>query len=128
MKSSRTAWQACCAVLILPVLLSRCVQPAYDRTIIYELDVGGVSSVQSVGVRGRDKPLSWDRDVAMVQRGMGGPYVVAITYHTGYLVTEVKFTVNGEFELANRDNRTVRVARTTTGGDTTVYRAKFNVP
>ncbi len=115
------------ALVLFCVTLTGCVQRAYDRTIVYELDASGIPNVQSVGVRGRDKPLSWNTDVAMTQRAAGGPYTVAVTYHTGYLVTEVKFTVNGEFELANQDNRTVRVERTTTGGDTTVYRATFNV-
>ena len=121
----RAAWGVVCS---LSIALSGCVQPAYDRTIVYELDTTGVSNVQSVGVRGRDKPLSWNTDVAMAQGVPGGPYVVAITYRTGYLVTEVKFTMNGEFELANKDNRIVRMSRTSTGGDTTVYRAKYNVP
>jgi putative oxidoreductase len=116
-----------CALVLVCVTLTGCVQRAYDRTIVYELDVSRVPNVQSVGVRGRDKPLSWNSDVAMTQRVAGGPHTVAVTYHTGYLITEVKFTVNGEFELTNQDNRTVRVRRTVTGGDTTVYRATFNV-
>lgn len=124
MRPGRAVWGALCS---LAIALSGCVQAAYDRTIVYELDATGVPNVQSVGVRGRDKPLSWNRDLAMTQRAPGGPYVVAVTYHTGYLITEVKFTVNGEFELANTDNRIVHMARTTTGGDTTVYRAKYDV-
>ena len=120
----RALWGAVCC---LPIVMSGCVQPAYDRTVMYELDLTGVSNVQSVGVRGRDKPLSWNSDVAMTQRVAGGPYVVAVTYRTGYLVTEVKFTVNGEFELADKDNRIVRMVPTTRGGDTTVYRAQYNV-
>ncbi len=128
MNASRKVALMRCAAVSAAVMLTGCVQPAYDRTIVYELDVSNVPNVKTVGVRGRDKPLSWQSDVVLTQPVAGGPYVAAVTYHTGYLVTEVKFTVNGEFELAEQDNRTVRVPPTRTGGDTTVYRAKFNVP
>jgi putative oxidoreductase len=107
--------------------LGACVQRAYDRTVVYELDVSRVRGVQVVGVRGGDRPLSWERDTPLVPLSADSLYRAVVTYHTGYLATEVKFTVNGSFELANGDNRTVRLARTTTGGDTTVYRAVFDV-
>jgi putative oxidoreductase len=117
------------SVLMLALAaIAGCVQPAYDRTVLYQLDVSKIANVRTVAVRGRDHPLSWDADLAMRQTAAGRPYTVAVTYHTGYLVTEVKFVVNGDFELAGRDNRTVRLARTTTGGDTTVYQAVFDTP
>ncbi len=115
-------------ITLVAALLASCVQPAYDRTVLYQLDVSAIPNVRTVGVRGRDKPLSWDADVALTQSASGAPYTAAVTYHTGYLITEVKFVVNGEFELPGKDNRKVRLARTTTGGDTTVYRAVFNTP
>ena len=108
--------------------LAGCVQKACDRTVLYQLDVSKLRDVRAVAVRGGDKPLSWEADMAMTQRAPGAPYSVAVTYHTGYLVTQVKFVVNGDFELRGKDNRTVRFARTTTGGDTTVYRAVFDTP
>lgn len=103
-----------------------CVQPAFDRMITYELDVSRVPGARTVGVRGADRPLSWDQDVAMRPVVPESLYVVTVTYHTGYLATDVKFTVNGEFELAEQENRRVRVVPTVTGGDTTVVHAVFN--
>jgi hypothetical protein len=49
-------------------------------------------------------------------------YTVTIAGQTPYDFTEIKFTVNGQFELENKDNR-----RLVFTGDTTYYRAKFNV-
>jgi putative oxidoreductase len=109
------------------LLLAACVQPAYDRTVVYELDVSRVKGVQAVGVRGADRPLSWEQDTPLTPVIRDSLYRAVVTYHTGYLATEVKFTVNGTFELANSDNRKVRLTKTTVGGDTTVYRAVFDV-
>ena len=47
-------------------------------------------------------------------------YRVAITYRTGRLITESKFTANGTNELRDKPNRRVDFP----GGDTTVYRAR----
>lgn len=105
------------------VLLAGCVQPAYDKTVTYELDVSGVRAIRTVGVRGDDKPLSWNTDVALTPVVPDSLYRATVTYHTGSLKSEVKFTVNGEFELQDGANRRVPLAT----GDTTVYRARFNV-
>jgi len=106
------------------LLLPGCVQPAHDKTVVYLLDVRGLPNVQQVGLRGRDKPLSWDQDLPLTPTGPDSSlYRAVITTHTGYLVTEVKFTVNGEFELKEADNRRIEFSPT----DTTVYRARFNV-
>lgn len=45
-----------------------------------------------------------------------------ITGETGYLFTEVKFTVNGDFELKEKDNRKVVFQ----SKDTTYYNATFD--
>lgn len=104
-------------------VLASCVQPAYDKTVIYELDVSDAREIRSVGVRGDDTPLSWNTDLALTPVVPDSLYRVTVTYHTGYLKSEVKFTVNGEFEFRDGENR--RVPLTT--GDTTIYRARFNV-
>lgn len=85
-------------------------------------------NVQTVGVRGSDKPMSWRTDLPLARRDSEGIWTTTVTYRTGRLVTDVKFSVNGEFELQDAPNRTVRVPKTTTGGDTMVHRAVFNTP
>ncbi len=104
-------------------MLTACVQPAYDKTVVYMIDVSGIPNVRTVGVRGGDKPLQWSQDLAMTQVMKDSLFRVAVTYHTGYLQTEVKFTVNGEFEFQQSDNRRVVFGPS----DTTVYQARFNV-
>ncbi|HYW32772.1 MAG TPA: hypothetical protein VE869_14835, partial [Gemmatimonas sp.] len=47
------------------MLPSGCVQPAYERIVVYELDVSGQKAVTTVGVRGDDSPLSWRKDQPM---------------------------------------------------------------
>lgn len=100
-----------------------CVQPAYDRTVVYDLDVSARRGVHTVGVRGGDSPLSWGRDSMMTAVVPDSFYRVVITYHTGYLKTEVKFTIDGTFELEKSDNRRVEFKM---NGDTTFYRARFD--
>ncbi|MBC6698771.1 hypothetical protein [Hymenobacter sp. BT190] len=109
--------------LALASLLPGCVQPAHDKTVVYELDVRGLPNVRQVGLRGRDKPLSWDQDLQLMPVGPDSSlYRATVTTHTGFLITEVKFTVNGEFELKEAENRRIVFGP----GDTTVYRARFN--
>ena len=111
-------------IILGSLLLPGCVQPAHDKTVVYLLDVGGLPKVQQVGLRGRDKPLSWDQDLALIPANADSSlYRAVVTTRTGYLITEVKFTVNGEFEFQDADNRRIEFGP----GDTTVYRARFNV-
>jgi putative oxidoreductase len=108
----------------LLLVATGCVQPAYDRTVIYELDVSALDSIQSVGLRGDEAPLSWQKDQPLTAIVPDSLYRTTVTYRTGYLKTEVKFTVNGTFEFDNADNRRVPFDMR---GDTTIYRARFNV-
>ncbi|MES3033286.1 MAG: hypothetical protein V4813_04750 [Gemmatimonadota bacterium] len=105
-----------------------CVQPAYDRTVIYDLDVSALKDVKTVGIRGSDSPLSWERDSTLAPVVKDSLYRVVITYRTGYLITQAKFTVNGEFELKDGENRRITFAKGDANGDTTIYRARFNQP
>jgi putative oxidoreductase len=106
------------------LLLPGCVQPAHDKTVVYLLDVRDLPNVRQVGLRGRDKPLSWGQDLPLKPANPDSTlYRAVVTIHTGYLLTEVKFTVNGEFEFKDADNRRIKFGP----GDTTVYRARFNV-
>ena len=104
------------------LLLTGCVQPASDRTVIYELDVSQLDSVRTTGVRGDDTPLSWQKDQPMTVVVPDSLYRTTVTYRTGTLKTEAKFTVNGQFEFENGENRRIEFR-----GDTTVYRARFAV-
>lgn len=113
------------ALLTCAATTTACVQQAYDRTVVYELDVSALDSVRTVGVRGGDTPLSWETDSAMTPVTPQRLYRAVVTYHTGFLKTEVKFTVNGRFELDGKDNRRVAFDMTR---DTTVYRAVFDTP
>ncbi|RTQ45996.1 hypothetical protein EJV47_22825 [Hymenobacter gummosus] len=108
--------------LLGTALLTGCVQPAADKTVVYLLDVSHRPDVRQVGLRGRDQPLSWERDLPLTPVVPGRLYRAVVTTRTGYLFTEVKFTLNGEFELPKQDNRRVQFAAT----DTTVYRARFD--
>lgn len=111
------------ACALAATLLPGCVQEAHDKTVVYLLDVSGRPNVQQAGLRGRDEPLSWDHDLPLTMLKKDSLYRAVVTIHTGYKVTEVKFTLNGDFELKERDNRRVEFGPT----DTTVYRARFGV-
>lgn len=111
------------ALALLAVLLPGCVQPSADKTVVYLLDVSGHGPVRQVGLRGRDKPLSWEQDVKLMPVVPDSLYRAVVTTRTGYRVTEVKFTLNGEFELPGGANRRVEFGP----GDTATYRAQFGI-
>jgi len=111
-------------VLLFIVLLTvSCVQKSYKRTVVFTLDVSKIKNIKKVGIRGNDKPLSWDNDMEMDVLKKDSLYQITITGETGYKFTEVKFVVNDTFELQNKNNRKVYFDEKK---DTTFYKATFN--
>lgn len=108
-----------CAILLAA---TGCVQSTRTRVAVLTLDVSGMGPIKSVGVRGEGNPLSWREDYPMSVMVKDSLYTVTLTGQTPYDFTEIKFTVNGQFELEGKDNR-----RLVFTGDTTYYSAKFNI-
>lgn len=109
------------AIFAISLSISSCVQKSYEQTVVVELDVSAVKNIQTVGIRGQN-PLSWDTDLPMKEVVKDSLYAVTISGKTGYLFTEIKFTVNGEFELQNQPNRKIVFDK----GRKTIYKATFN--
>jgi len=108
--------------LLLAFLLTSCVQKSYKKTIVFTLDASELKNIKKVGIRGNDKPLSWDYDTEMKEIKKDSLYEIMATFETGYTFTEVKFIVNDSLEFKDQDNRRVDFSKT----DTTFYNAKFN--
>jgi hypothetical protein len=102
--------------------LTSCVQKSYNRKITLLLDVSGNKDIKSVGIRGNDKPFSWDNDLEMEVVKKDSLYKKTIEVNTGRVCTELKFTINGNFELQEKQNRKVYFSK---NGET-IYKAKFN--
>jgi len=107
---------------LLLLSLAGCVQKSYKKTVIVTLAVPGIKDIKSAGVRGEGKPLSWDYDFEMKPIVKDSLYTATVTAVTGYKFAEIKFTVNGEFELKGQANRRVLFS----DKDTTYYTAVFN--
>jgi hypothetical protein len=110
-------------LFIISSLMSSCVQKTYKRTILLTLDVSKVENIESVGIRGNGKPLSWDTDFPMQEVVKDSLYKAIITTETGYLFAEGKCTVNGNFELQDKPNRRIEF---NTANDTTFVHFVFN--
>ena len=110
-------------IILIALLTASCVQKSYKRTVVYTLDVSAIKNIKKVGIRGNDKPLSWDYDTEMKEIKKDSLYQISISGETGYKFTEVKFVVNDTFELQHKDNRRVYFD---IQKDTTHYHAKFN--
>jgi putative oxidoreductase len=97
-----------CIVLLglLCLISTSCVQKTNKQTVVFNLDVKGIKGIKNVGIRGIDKPLSWDYDSEM-KIGKDSIYTASIAYETGYKYTEVKFIINGDFELKGQPNRRI---------------------
>lgn len=114
------------SLLIIAALLiaaTGCVQKAYKKTVVITLKTAGKQNIQTVGIRGEGKPLSWREDFAMQPVIKDSLYTATITAITGYKFAEIKFTIDGEFELNEQPNRRVVFS----DGDTIFYNAVFNV-
>jgi hypothetical protein len=110
------------ALLLASISICSCVQKAYKKTVVIILNTAGNTNIKTVGIRGEGKPLSWRMDIPMKEVVKDSLYAATITGTTGYKFAEIKFTINGEFELQDKDNRRVEFA----DGDTTFYNATFN--
>jgi putative oxidoreductase len=111
------------SLLIILLALASCVQPSYNRTVVVTLDVSALKNIESVGIRGEGKPLSWEADYPMTEVVKDSLYRAIITTKTGYLFAEYKCTVNGNFELQEQPNRRVIFD---TKKDTTYVNAVFD--
>jgi hypothetical protein len=111
------------SVCILSLFLTSCVQKTFKKTVVFRLNTSEIKEVKKVGIRGKDKPLSWDYDTEMKKIQKDSLYEITVTFETGYKFTEVKFVVNDDFEFKNEDNRRVVFSEK----DTTFYNAKYNM-
>ena len=110
-------------ISLLIVFAISCVQKAYKKTVVITLTVQNMKNIKTVGIRGNGKPLSWDADFEMTPVVKDSLYTATATTLTGYKFAEVKFTVNGEFELKEQPNRRLVFS----DKDTTYYHAVFNL-
>ena len=113
------------SIILLSLLIvsaSSCVQKAYKKTVVVTLTVQNIKDIKTVGIRGNGKPLSWDSDFEMKTIVKDSLYTATATTVTGYKFAEIKFTVNGDFELKEQPNRRVVFS----DKDTTYYNAVFN--
>jgi hypothetical protein len=108
--------------ILFSLLATSCVQKTYKKTVVFTLYVSEIKKVKKVGIRGNDKPLSWEYDTEMREVKKDSVYKITITGETGYKFTEVKFVVNDVFELQGKDNRRIVFSEK----DTTFYNAKFD--
>jgi hypothetical protein len=118
MKNNKLLWAT-----IALFFFTSCVQKSSKKTVILKLNVEGIKDIKTIGVRGGEKPLSWDYDLELKPIVKDTLYTATFSLVTGYKFTEVKFTVNGQFELNEKDNRKIMFS----DADTTVYEAKFDV-
>lgn len=94
-------------IIAVIIVMTSCVQKSYKRVVVVTLDVSKVKNIQSVGIRGEGKPLSWESDYPMQAVVKDSLYKAVITTNTGYLFAEGKCTVNGDFELRDKPNRRI---------------------
>lgn len=104
------------------LLLTGCVQKTYKKIVVFELDTSAVPNITTVGIRGKDKPLNWNTSTALTPVKKDSSYTITVSFVTGYTFTEVKFTVNDELELQDKENRRIHFS----AKDTTFYKAVFD--
>ena len=108
--------------LVLSLFLTNCVQKTIKKTVVFRLNIANMAEIKKVGIKGKDKPFSWDYATEMKIIKKDSLYELTTAFETGYTFTEVKFMVNDSLEFNNQDNRRVDFATT----DTTFYEVTFN--
>ncbi len=111
-------------LILLVITMLSCVQPSSKKTVILKLNVQDVKNIEMVGIRGNGNPLSWNSDLELKPIVKDTLYTATFSVVTGYKFIEAKFTVNGDFEFQDKDNRRIYFSEK----DTTLYEAKFNQP
>jgi hypothetical protein len=110
-------------MLLLTTICVSCVQKSSKKTVVVRLNVAGITGIKTVGLRGSEKPLSWDYDLELQPIIKDSFYEGYFSLVTGYKFTEVKFTINEDFELKDKDNRQIIFSEK----DTTIYEALYNL-
>lgn len=110
-------------ICLMVLSASSCVQKAYKKTVFITLILQNRKDIKTVGIRGNGKPLSWEADFEMKPLIKDSIYTATVITITGYKFAELKFTVNGEFELKEQPNRRLNFS----DKDTTYYNAVFNL-
>jgi hypothetical protein len=110
------------ALLVCFLFASSCVQKAYNKTVVLTLTVKDKKDIKTIGIRGGTGTLSWDKDYLMTEVIKDSIYTSTISGRTGFKFAEIKFTLNGEFELKDKPNRKIYFS----DKDTTLYKATFN--
>jgi putative oxidoreductase len=109
--------------ITIAISLSACVQKAFLKTVIITLTVKNKKDIKNVGIRGNGNPLSWDTDFPMEEVVKDSMYKATVTTMTAYTFGEIKFTIDGDWELKEKDNRKIVFNEKS---DTTFYNAIFN--
>lgn len=111
------------SAIIIALSVTSCVQKAYLKTVVITLTVNDKNGIEKVGIRGKGKPLSWNQDYLMKEIIKDSVYTATISTMTAYKFGEIKFTINGDFELKDKPNRKVTFSEKS---DTTYYTAVFD--
>ncbi|MBG9378773.1 hypothetical protein I5907_21250 [Panacibacter sp. DH6] len=110
-------------LLLAVVLLGGCVQEAHLKTVMVTLTVHNKKGIQAVGIRGNGNPLTWEQDYPMTAVVTDSVYHASFKTMTAFKFTEMKFTVDGAWELEGRPNRKVVYPE---NRDTVVVNAVFD--
>lgn len=108
---------------LIALASTACVQKAYLKTVIIKLTVKNKNNIKQVGIRGNGNPLSWEKDFAMQEVVKDSVYTATVCTMTAYKFGEIKFVVDGEWELKDEPNRRIVFSETS---DTTYVQAIFN--
>lgn len=112
-------------LFIIAVMAGSCVQKATPKTLFITLTVTGKQNIQSVGVRGDGNPLSWEKDFPLKEVIKDSVYEARLDTRTAFAYSEMKFTVDGQWELENKPNRRIVYEE---GKDTIFVKATFDKP
>lgn len=111
--------------LVIAVCTTACVQKAFLKTVIITLVVNNKKDIKTVSIRGNGNPLSWDNDFAMQEVIKDSIYTATVQTMTAYKFGEIKFVIDGEWELKEKPNRRIIFNEKS---DTTYLNAVFNKP
>jgi len=91
------------------LLLTSCVQEIHTKTIHFKFNTNAFKNVNTVSVKGDFSKNKWNEPVFLKDKDKDGIYEAVIIFETAKNTMNFKFLVNEDFELKDKDNRTIRL-------------------
>lgn len=111
--------------LITFLFITSCVQETHLKIINFKVDMRGLDNITNPGVRGQFTSPAWKKFIPLTDKNNDSIYEAKVEFQAAQYDIKFKFVNNGEYELQNQPNRSVKFKYEP---ENFTYKAVFNNP